>query len=166
MKLHNRADSAGTWTPPLPVMTPRVRVLPTKKHSVCSFYFILVIWGFSLPNPCPLLWCSLTWTCSILLSKSHMVRNNLKSFLLEPSKTKEFGKIKRESGILTWGMKTNWLILNLNPRDRGNAVSVELGEVPRGKRSNGLAFLRTQKYNMTQFFFFPFLKENYNEILT
>lgn len=56
-----------------------------------------------------------------------MVRNNLKSFLLEPSKTKEFGKIKRESGILTWRMKNNELILNLNPRGRGNAVSIELG---------------------------------------
>lgn len=61
-----------------------------------------------------------------------MVRNNLKSFLLEPSKTKEFGKKKkqRESGILTWGMKNNEFILNLSPRGRRNAISIELGEVP------------------------------------
>lgn len=62
-----------------------------------------------------------------------MVRNNLKSFLLEPSKTKEFGKKKknqRESGILTWGMKNNELVLNLNPQGRRNATSIELGEVP------------------------------------
>lgn len=62
-----------------------------------------------------------------------MVRNNLKSFLLEPSKTKEFGKKKkknqRESGILTWGMKNNELVLNLNPQGRRNATSIELGEV-------------------------------------
>lgn len=58
-----------------------------------------------------------------------MVRNNLKSLVLEPSNTKEFGKRnKKKSGIRTWRMR-NIDFLNLSLRVRGNAVSRELGDV-------------------------------------